>query len=77
MLIEVTDDAYNKYITRLSSAIHNARTYMELTRLQPSLIMAQRQATNRNRTFRVLCVLQDFNSKCKHFDKLHVPKAFT
>lgn len=75
MLLKVTDEAYGKYLRRLSSTIHNARTYMELAKLHPSIVMAQRQATNSNRTFRVLCVLQDFNSKCKLFDKLHVPKA--
>lgn len=75
MLVKVTDEAYSEYLARLSSSIKKVRNYQELSRLQPSLDMAQRQATTSNRTFRVLCVLQDFNAKCRHFDKLHIPKA--
>lgn len=77
MLVKVSDEQYNSYISRLSTSIHKAYNYTQLKKLQPSLIMAQRQATNRNRTFRVLCVLQDFNAKCYHFDKLHRPKGLS
>lgn len=77
MLAKVTDEAYSEYLARLSISIHKAKNYQELSRLQPSLVMVQRQATNSNRTFRVLCVLQDFNAKCRHFDKLYITKGLS
>lgn len=77
MLVKVTDTQFNRYIDRLSRSINNTSTMVELSKLQPSLIMAQRQATTSNRAFRVLFMLQDFNAKCKHFDKLHITKGFS
>lgn len=65
MLKRVTDDQYEEFIKRLFKAVNDAQTYQELQKLQPSLIMAQRQATTSHRAFRILCVLQDFNHKSR------------
>jgi hypothetical protein len=37
----------------------------DLVKLQPSITLVQKQAINTKRTFTALCILQDFNHRCK------------
>lgn len=63
MLLQVTDLQYDKFTLQLSRSIRKVTTIQELRRLQPSMIMAQRQATTTKRTAKILWILKDFNRK--------------
>ena len=63
MLYQISNEAFLTYARRLSTHIRQAKTFAQLSKLQPSVEFLSHQSTTQTRTWTALTVLQDYNFK--------------